>query len=808
MGTLWQDVRYGGRMLARSPGFSLVVVALVAIGVGASTTVFSILNPILLRPLPYEDPDRIVVVEGRDRAGRSRAISHLDWLDWRREATSFEELSCHTFRSRPVSVSADEPPEECSIGRVSANFFQVFPVRPAAGRLLAPADDVPGATRVVVLGHAFWQRHFGADPNALGHSLVVEGASHTIIGVTPAGFDFLPYGADVTDVWVPIAPTVGPRGRAERDHEVLGRVKVGVSLAAAQAEMEAISARIAAEYPSNDPITSATVLRLHDSMGESIGHIPAILMGAVLMVFLVACANVAGLMFARGVTREREMALRSALGGTRLRLVRLILMEDVVLALLGGGLGVLVSTWVVQLLLAVGVLPAAAFPVGFFRPDWHVFGFALVLSIFGAPACGLAPSIRCSSSRLGRTLAAGSRSVLGSRGRNAAHTGLLAAQVALTIVLLVAAGLMIRSLFHVFTADRGFNSHNVLVMDLHLLGDRYASDQSKGAFHQQLLDQLDAIRGVEKAALTGPLFSTQSQRFHVEGETSAAPGQQAATASYRAVSPGYFQAMGIQLLRGRFFEDGDRQASAPVVIVDQTLALRYWPDGDWIGKRLKLSESDDPNVPWTEIVGVVRHVKDAYETQARMQVYEALFQKVFPRVSIVLRTARRPQDFVAAVKDAVYRIDRGQLISNPRTLDEALWYDTLVRRFVASLLSVSAGIALFLSAVGIYAVTRYSLARRTQEFGIRMALGADRSDVLRLVLRKALVPVLIGLGAGLVVTIAVARVLSSLLIQLSPWDPTTYVAVFLLLTSVTLLACYFPARQAARIDPMVALRYE
>jgi predicted permease len=294
----------------------------------------------------------------------------------------------------------------------------------------------------------------------------------------------------------------------------------------------------------------------------------------------------------------------------------------------------------------------------------------------------------------------------------------------------------------------------------------------------------------------------------VEGEPSAAPGPQAATASYRAVSPGYFQAMGIQLLRGHFFDDSDRQASSPVVIVDQTLALRYWPDGAWIGKRVKLSASDDPNVPWTEIVGVVRHVKDAFESQARMQIYQPLFQQVFPRVSIVLRTVRRPQDFVAAVKDAVYQIDRGQLISNPRTLDEALWYDTLVRRFVASLLSVSAGIALFLSAVGVYAVTRYSLARQTQEFGIRMALGADRSDVLRLVLRKALVPVLIGLGAGLVVTIAVARVLSSLLIQLSPWDPTTYVAVFLLLTAVTLLACYFPARQAARIDPMTALRYE
>lgn len=808
MGAWWQDVRYGLRMLGGSPGFSLVVVALVAIGVGASTTVFSILSPILLRPFPYEESDRIVAVEGRDRAGRSRQISNLDFRDWRQQATSFEELGCWTSRSRPVSATPDEPPEECNIQRVSDDFFRVFRVRPAVGRLLTPADDVPGAARVVILGHAFWQRHFGADPNALGRSLVVEGASHTIVGITPADFDFPPYGEKATDVWVAIAPTVGPGGRKERDHEVVARLKAGVSPEAAQAEVEAICARVAAEYPSNDPIVSATVQNLHDSMTDDMSPLPAILMGAVLTVFLVACANVAGLLFARGVTREREMALRSALGGTRLRLMRLILMEDVVLALLGGGLGVLVSTWIVRLLLAAGVLPADVFPAGFFRPDRHVYGFALALSICGAPLCGLVPSLRCSSSRLAGSLAAGGRSVLGSRGRSAAHTGLLAAQIALTIVLLVAAGLMIRSLFQVFTADRGFNSHNVLVMDLHLLGDRYAGDQSKAAFHRQLLEQLDALPGVEKAALTGPLFGTQSQRFHLEGETVVPPGQSVATASYRAVSPGYFQAMGIRLLGGRFFADTDRLASSPVVIVDQTLALRCWPAGNWLGQRLKLSESDDPNVPWAEVVGVVRHVQDGYERDARMQMYEPLFQKVFPRTSIVVRTTHPPKDFVAAVKAAVYRLDRQQLISKPRTLDEAMWYDTLARRFVAVLLSASAGIALFLSAVGIYAVTRYSIARRTQEFGLRMALGADRRAVLRLVLHKALVPVLVGLALGLAFAVAVARVLSSLLAQLSPWDPATYAAVSVLLAAVTLLACYLPARRAARTDPMAALRCE
>ncbi len=813
MGTLWQDIKYGVRVLARNPGFSLIVVALVAVGVGASTTVFSILNPLLIRPLAYEEPDRIVCVQPRNKEGDDRNVSYPDYLDWRREAMSFDELSCYAFRDRPVSFAAHEPPEECCVGFVSDNFFRIFPVRPVVGRFFSPADDRPSAAPVAVISHTLWRRHLGADPDVIGRFIFVDDLGYNIIGVLPPAFRFFPYAVEESaDVWVAMARTMAESSRGDRSRAVLGRLKAGRSIQEAQAEMDTLCARLAAEYPASNAGMSATITRLHDFMrrliGQALGQGTSVLMGTVLLVFLVACANAAGLMFARGVTREREMALRSALGGTRLRLMRLVLAENVVLAVLGGGLGVLGAAWIIQLLMETGLLPSERFPVGFFHPDWRVLGFALVLSFLTVPLCGLIPSICCSGVGLARMLAAGGRSVLGSRGRNAAHTGLLAAQVALTIVLLTAAGLMIRSLLNVVTADRGFNSENVLVMNLRLVGDRYAGDESKFAFHRQLLDQLGATPGVERAGLTWPLLTGWSWYFYAEGEPVSLPDEEGALATYKAVSPGYFETMGIRLLRGRFFDERDYRGSQPVVIVDETLAKRCWPGGNAIGRRIQYARNPDPNLPWYEIVGVVAHVRNEVEADARMQVYKALFQGDSARVSIVLRTRSDPTDLVAAVKNAVGRIDRRQLVWGARTLKDEFWYRSLVRRFVTSLLIAFAGIGLLLSAAGIYAITRYSVSRRTQELGIRMALGANANDVLGLVLRKGLMPVLMGTGIGLVGAVATARVLSSLLFDVGPWDPATYATVSLLLSGIALFACYLPARQAARIDPMTALRYD
>jgi len=812
MQTLIQDLQYGWRTLPRSPGFSLVVVALVAVGVGSSTTVFGVLNSLLLRPLPYLESDRIVYVEGRNQEGHAWEVSYPDYLDWRRQATGFEALSYYLFRDRVVSTVDDEPLEECSVGFVSDDFFRVFSVSPAVGRLFLASDDLPSAAPVVVISHALWRRQFGADPNAVGRSLSMGSSQHTIIGVTPASFRFLPFGEPFGDVWVTAGRTMAEEGRGNRSLRVLGRLKAGVSLPQMQAEMNTICRRLAAAYPSTNADISAAVLRLQDYMKELMGPAfrqgPSVLMGAVLMVFLVACTNAVALMSARAVTREREMALRLALGGTRLKLIRLMFLENVILALLGGGLGVLGAVWATRLLLGTGLLPSALFPAGFFRLDARVLGFALALSILGAPACGLIPSIRCSGIPLARTLAAGARSVLGSRGRDVAYASLLAAQVALTAVLLAASGLMMRSLVNVVTADRGFHSDGVLVLDVRLAGERYAGEEAKAAFHRRLLEQLGALPGVEKAGLTWPLLTGWSWYIYAEGQPVPLPGADGTGATHKAVSPGYFETMGIRLLQGRFFDDGDRVGSQRVVIVDETLARRYWPAGDWIGRRVKMDRGTDPNSPWAEIVGVVGHVQNEVDADTNVQVYKPILQDVRANASVVLRTKGDPKSLIGAVNDAVRQIDRRQLVSNVRTLDEQLWYSTLVRRLTTSLLGTFAGIALFLSSIGIYAVTRYSVSRRTQEFGIRLALGAQKGDVLWTVFRRSLTPVLVGSALGLAGMIVVARVLSGLLYQLSPWDPVTYGAVSLLLIGVALLACYLPARHAARIDPMAALRCE
>jgi putative ABC transport system permease protein len=806
MATLWQDLRYALRMLVRNPGFSLVVMALVAVGVGVNTTVFTMLNAYLFRPLPYERPDEIVIIQGRDREGHVYAASYSDYRDWRQQATSFEELSCYSICDQPVTVTAVNPPDRCCVAFVSGNFFRLLAAQPAIGRLLSPEDDLASAAPAVVISHAFWQKYFGGDPDAVGRSILLNGVSRTIVGVTGPAFQFPPHGGWArTEVWVAADPVMRA---AERENPgwyfALGRLRRGVNIQQAKAEMEAVCAHLVAQDPSRK-FPSADTMRLHDWMMGDDRQVFPILMGTVLMVFLTACANVAGLMFARGVAREREMALRSALGAGRLRLIRLMLVENGVLALLGGGLGVLGATWATELLARTETFVATRIPAGFFRPDWRVLGFALALSILAVLIFGLLPSIGCSGVRLARTLAAGGRSVLGSRGRDAAHSSLLGAQVAITIVLLVAAALMMRSLVNM--ADNlGFNPRNILLMDFELSGSKYARPEAALSFYTQLLDQLRAIPGVGKASLEGGQDGTA---LCVEGEPSPLPGR-AIQVDCRIVSPGYFETMQIPLLRGRCFDERDYSGAGPVGIVDQTLAERYWPNGNPIGRRIQLGKTPDPNLAWIEIVGVVGHIKgETVDEDSRMQVYRPLFQEAPRRWgSILIRTTSDPKGFIAAVKNAVYQIDREQLACDAKTMEEVLWWRFVACRVITSFLSVFAGIALALSAAGIYAVTRYSLSRRTQEFGIRMALGADRNDVLALALRKGLLPVLIGACVGLAGAVVTARVLRSLLYQLSPWDPLTYGVVSLLLIAVALLACYLPARKAAKIDPMAALRYE
>jgi predicted permease len=802
MRTLWQDVRYNLRMLSTRPGFSLVVVLLVALGVGANAAVFSILNAFLIRPLPYKDPGRIVFLQGRDKGGKGRNVSYPDYLDWQRQARSFDEMACYQFGSMPVRVTDSDAPERCPVGTVSAGFFHLLGARPAAGRFFSAQEDSPSGALMVVISQAFWRRHFGGDPNAIGKSIVLNDHSFAIIGVTEAGFRFPPHGQQPADVWLTagLTQSAEPRGSASQD--ALGRLHAGVSVQQAQDEMDIICARLAAQYPSTNAGMSAMVQLLQDRLVPGKAQSLFLAAGAVMFVFLVACANVAGLLFARAVTRQREMAVRGALGADRWRLMRLMLVENAGLALLGGGLGVLGARGVLRLLMRTDMIASMKLPAGFFDLDGRVLGFALLISVIAVPLVGLLPSLWSSGLPLAGALTTSGRSAPGSRGRNAAHAGLLATQVAFTIILLVAAGLMIRSLANVLTADPGFNPRNVLTMHVELGGGVTKC--------RQLLDQLRVLSGVKEAGLAAPLFGGWSWYVYAEGEP-VPPPDRAPVATYKVVSPAYFEAMGIRLLRGRAFGEQDRVGSNPVVVVDESLARRYWPNGDAVGKRLQYGKGPDLNSPWFEIVGVAGHVKNAgvEADDTQMQVYQALFQRGAGNApSIVVRTQGNPAGYVSAVKDTVYQIAGQRLILNTRTLEEILREYTGTRRLVTWLLAAFAGTALFLSSVGIYAVTRYLVSRRVQEFGIRMALGASHRDILRLVLHKGLMPVLVGAAVGLAGALAISRLLSTLLFGLSPWDPATYAAVSLLLVGVALSAGYLPARRATRVHPIVALRYE
>ena len=801
MGMLWQDVRYGVRMLTMKPGFSLVIVLLVTIGVGANTVVFSVLNAFLIRSLPYTEVDRIVLIQGRNREGKATNVSYPDYRDWCQQARSFDKLASYQFWVASVRLTSADAPERCQVGSVSCSFFQILGVRPAVGRLFSEEDDRPGATPVAVISDAFWRQRFGGDSRAVGQSILLRGASFTVIGVTAPRSQFPPYGQELTEAWVPAALTESGEPRGSAGQCVLGRLGGGVTVQRAQDEMDIICARLAAQYPSTNAGISTTVRRLRDRIASEKARPLGMMMGAVVFVFLVACINVAGLLFAHAVTREREMAVRAALGANRLRLMRLLLIENLTLALLGGGLGVLGANGILPLLTRTEMIASMKLPAGFFDLDGRVLGFALLVAVIAVPLFGLLPSLWGSGLHLAGALSTSGRSVLGSRGRNAAHAGLLVAQVALTIVLSVAAGLMIRSLANVMLTDPGFDPKNVLTMTVELGGD--------AAKHHQLLDQLKTLPGIEKAGLAAPLFTGWTWYFYVEGEPVPLPDR-APVATYRAASPGYFEAMGIRLLRGRFFDEQDDARSKRVAIVDETFAKRYWPDGDWIGKRIQAEKSPNSGSPWLEIVGVVGRVKNegVESKNSYPQIYQALFQSVPGEVSIIVRTKGEPSSFAASIKNLVYQAAGQRLIFDVRTMEAIQREHSNERRFITWLLAAFAGTALLLSGAGIYAITRYLVSRRTQEFGIRVALGANRSNILALVLRKSLLPVLAGAGLGLFATIAMARVLSTLLFGLSPWDPVTYVVASLVLAGVALVASYIPARWATRGQPVVALRYE
>jgi predicted permease len=802
--TLWQDVRFGVRMLIKSPGFTIVAVIALALGIGANSAIFSVVNTVLLRPLPYKEPERLVMVwEDASKHGAPRDTPAVaNYIDWRNQNQVFEGMAAMADQS--FNLTGEGEPERIDGRRVSANLFNLLGVEPQLGRAFLTEEDQPGANRVVILSHGLWQRRFGSDVNIAGKPLTLNGESYTVAGVMPAYFQFP---SREVELWVPIAFSSQEAANRGRHYlQVVARMKPGVTLQKAQAEMNTIAARLQQQYPDSNTGLGATVTSLHEHVAGDIKPALLVLLGAVGFVLLIACANVANLLLARSAVRQKEIALRAALGASRLRLVRQFLTESILLAAGGGLLGLLLSLWGVNILktfIPQNISQAKAITI-----DGKVLAFTLLVSLLTGVIFGLAPALQASKFNLNETLKEGGRdSAAGSRS-NRIRGLLVIAEVAVSLILLIGAGLLINSFMRLRNVDPGFRADNLLTMQVVLPALKYPDMARRAAFYTELVRRVEALPGVKSAAVTTnlPLYRQgNSIGISIEGRPDPVPGQELIAVT-RVISPHYFRTMGIRLLQGREFGEQDRTGAPPVAVISETMARRFWPGEDPVGKRIRSA----PTAPWITIIGIVNDVRQ-FELNAdpKPQMYLSYEQAgLFAPRDLVVSTDVEPLSLAATVRKTVWEIDKDQPVSNIRTMDDILSESIGRQRFSVLLLGIFAALAMILAAVGLYGVMSYSVAQRTREIGIRMALGAQRRDVLKMVIGQGLKLVLIGVLIGLVAAFILTRVMTSLLFGVSATDPTTFITISLVLVSVAVLASYIPARRATRVDPMIALRYE
>jgi predicted permease len=807
--SIWQDLRYGLRSLAKNPGFTAVALIALALGIGANTAIFSVINTVLLRPLPYQDPGRLVVVwEDRTKNGYPRDTPAAgNFNDWREQNQVFEGMAAVANMSFNLTGAGE--PERIDGRRVSAGLFPLLGVEPQLGRAFLPEEDQPGVGRVVLLSHGLWQRRFGADPALIGRALTLNGESHTVVGVMPPHFQF-PTAED--ELWVPIAFT--PNEAANRGRhflQVFARLKPGVALEQAQAEMNTISARLQQQYPNSNTDVGAAVVPLHEQLVGDIKPALLVLLGAVGFVLLVACANVANLLLARAAARQKEIALRVALGASRTRLLRQFLTESVLLGLLGGGLGLTLALWGVNLLKAF--IPTEVAQARAVAIDGRVLGFTLLVSVLTGIIFGLVPAAQASKFNLNDTLKEGGRESAAGRRGNRVRSLLVVAEVAVSLILLIGAGLLINSFLRLRSVDPGFRTDNLLTMRVVLPQQKYPEPAQRSAFYTEMLGRVEALPGVRSAAVTTNLpltFKGNSIGVSIEGRPDPGPGQRPSVVT-RVVSPEYFRTMGIALMRGRQFGREDRADTPSVAVINETMARRFWPGEDPLGKRITpgAAGSTDPD-DWITVVGIARDVRQfELEAEPKPQMYLSYEQAAFFEPGdLVVSTEVEPLSLAGAVRQAVWSVDRDQPVSDIRTMQDVLSTSLARQRFSTLLLALFAAVALALAAVGVYGVMSYTVAQRTHEIGIRLALGAQGGDVLRLAVGQALRLVCAGAVVGLLGALALTRVMSSLLYGVSATDPATLAGISAVLVGVGLLAGYIPARRAAKVDPMIALRYE
>jgi putative ABC transport system permease protein len=812
MHTLWQDVRFGLRMLLKKPGFTAVAILALALGVGANTAIFSVVNGVLLRPLPFKNPDRLVRLGEWSKQVPGMSISYPNFKDWREQNHVFDGIAATQFDS--YNLTGGDEPERLQGRNVSWNFFDVLGVTPALGRSFREEEDHAGAPRVCVISNSLWQRRFGSDEKVVGRAVTLNGESYTVVGVLPAGYR---YGTP-TDVFVPIglgeaSERMGPRDNHPGIYAV-ARMKEGVRVEQAEAEMKQIAERLAAAYPKENTGNGVTLTPLREYFVGDIRMSLIVMLGAVGFVLLIACANVANLLLARAASRYREIAVRTALGASRFRIIRQLLTESIILAVISGTVGLLLAMWGVDVLrrASLDIIPTTAD----ISLDRTVLFFTLGVSLLTGILFGLAPALQASKPELNEALKEGGRSGAEASARSRVRSLLVVAEVALSLMLLVGAGLLVRSFVQLLRTDPGFEPRNLLTFSLSY---RVGKDEGRKAadFFKAVEERIRALPGVEAVAVSNgaPMLGAAETSFQIEGRPPAEPGKRPMTVVYFPTKD-FLKAMGIRLVRGRFFDEHDTQDSPLVTVIDEDFARLYFPGEDPVGKYFEGSK--EMNIPHAEIVGVVAHVKNygldtpgpvqAELYRARDQVPERIQPLLADRVSLVVRTSTDPAALAPAVRRAVQEVDPNQPVYNVNTMEQVLSDSVASQRLSMLLLSIFAAVAMTLAAVGIYGVMSYAVAQRTHEFGVRMALGAEGRDVLRMVVRQGMVLTLAGVGAGLLGALALTRVMSSLLFGVSATDPLTFVGVPLLLALVSLAACFIPARRATKVDPMVALRYE
>jgi len=810
LSNLINDIKYGFRMLMRTPGFAVIAVLTLALGIGSNIAIFSLVNTYLLRPFPYADAERLIDFTETHATFGQMSIAYSNFLDWQRKNQTFEEMAC--FKGGNYNLTGADIPERVRYIQVSSNFLPILGVSPVIGRLFEQTDDRAEAEPTVIISQGFWQRRFEGKPEAIGQSLILDGDVYTIIGILPSSFNFPPIVGDPIDVWTPIGLMAKHEWFVNRArHEGtrgIGKLKEGVTLSQARNDLRRVAAQLEKAYPDTNAGCCVICKGFHEQITGYIRPTLLVLMCAVVFVLLIVCVNIANLLLVRSTDRIQEFSIRNALGAGRLRIIRQLLCENLMLVILGGALGIVVAKWSYSTLCAQ--LPDAVLhsPEMMFHIDMNLTLFTLAITLGSGLVFGLFPAWRSSKVSISATIRDNSRATTAGIGHSRLRDILVISEITLAFVLLVGAGLMFRSFINYIKADPGYNPDSTLTVRVFLPDNRYPDNESKYDFYNKFLEQVKSMPSVKHAGITRNMLGGWQSSYYVEGAPIPEPGQNP-HAEYSRVSPDFFKAMGIRLLEGRFFTEHDLKDTQPVVIVDEKFARQWWPDESPIGKRLQQSASPDTNGTWYEVVGLVSHVKHyGVDRDSREALYLPAYQGAFNGVTLVVRTQTEPMQLVNPIRKAVSQLDPEIPVSNIQTLQAIVAERSLIRRLTTKVLGLFALSALLLSALGIYGVIAYSVSKRTNEIGIRMAMGASIIDILRLVLAHGGKLILIGTGIGLVGAFAITRLMSSFLFEVTARDPITFLLVILVLAGTTFLACYIPARRAAKLDPMEALRYE